>query len=150
LESVPSGSQEEAAGDVQLLKDAPQILVRYSKLGMIETLTFENDVDNAALKLELGPLCWSQKQPIELDRAITSVRKGNPEECRIRPVDPGDHHLTTLFEFMRQRTPADAVTSVTVFYEDRHQTKFAREFILTSYPAGKGLVAWAPEPVKLR
>jgi len=150
LESVPSVSPVEATDQSQLLKTAPQILVRYSKLGMMETLTFENDVDNAALKPELGPLCWSQKQPIGLDHAIAAVRKGRPEECRIQPVDRGDHHLTTLFDFMRQYTPADAVTSVTVLYEDREQTRFSREFILTSYPAGRGTITWAPESVKLR
>ena len=130
-------------------RNAPQVLVRYSRTGLVEKLTFENDAQDAALNIEIGPLAWNQTQPLALDHAISAVRKDHPEECKMQPVEVRDGNtgtLTTLFDFMRNRTPVDAVTSVTLCYEDSQKTRFSRQFILTTFP--DGTISWRPEPVR--
>jgi len=142
---------KETAGLQGVLKDAPQLLVRYTghpseALVSGEALVFVSDGSKAVIDPHIGSLTWEERRSIQPISSIGTIPAGDKVEREIWLME-SENKSVGLFEFMRQKTSHDAATSVTVTYEDSLGRRFSREFLLTAQIDGG--IDWRPGLVKL-
>jgi hypothetical protein len=126
--------------------DAPKILIEYRRSGEREDLGFFNDGPHSAMTFTLEPLVWQEKRYITLAHSIPPLAAKQRHVCQMF-FEGSPSHGYPLVDYLRERTPKDARTTVNLIYTD-HQNKrmFSREFSLETF--GDGTLAWQPGEVK--
>jgi hypothetical protein len=148
-EQVEREREAKRVMDAELEQRAPAIEITYhDEDNGQETLMLKNDGPQTARNISIGPLRWSDERLIQLSHPPPPIPSKYTEPCPVIFHDK-DTGNTSLFDFVRRRTPSNATVSVRVGYSDsRRLYNFRRDYTLSTYADGKFL--WQPGPVKLR
>ncbi|MGB7468276.1 MAG: hypothetical protein WBW58_02825 [Candidatus Acidiferrum sp.] len=129
------------------LQKAPRIKVHFSEENRRDTLLFENDGEQTARDLVVGPLRWVEERSIRLAHEIPVLQSHHRESCGMTLFE-SSHSQFPLAVYMREHAPADAKTVVTVGWHNEDGDCFTCDFSLKSF--GDGKVNWNPGDVKLQ
>lgn len=131
------------AASPALPEDAPRLLVNYTSEQM-GRITLINDGPGSITSATLGPLKWSEERQMSIIGSV-GMLPPHGQSTHMLLFQESPNCATELHGFMRHSTPHDAITTVSVLYEDGRGRKFSRDFRLTSELDGK--VTWRPGPV---
>jgi hypothetical protein len=143
--SVPAAKRvSDGLEETRILSVAPDVLVLdYVDNGAIARVTLYNDGKETAQEARFGPLKVEYEKRLYSHVPIPAI----PSKNSFFVTNLGFEAASPLFHFIRDSTPADAITSVDLFFKNPTGRGFIKEFVLVT--GIDGSLVWQPKPVRL-